>query len=365
MPVLYSDEDGTPISTHSMIKTFRRCPKQAEYKYVRRLKPKLVSLPLKRGSWFHSMLEAFYGASKDGYSRDDAADAAWEVHDHLSYKFSELFEEEREDYGDLPGDVRRLFKSYLWHYEHDEWKIHDVEFTLDTTFPDGSIYRCKIDTLVEDQFGLWLADHKTHKSLPNHDYRVIDSQSGLYLWSALRNKIPVQGFIFNYIRTKAPTLPTPIKNGSRISRWDTIDTDYPTAVEGLKKYGFMTKKKVIPYRAKLLRLKKQQYQPGAPQGSSFFRRDVIEKSTDMIKKVALEAYHTHQRMNDYFPAPHPDAVERVPDRSCSYFCSYPDICSIELFGGNTQSVLKRFKEGDPLEYYGDNETKEEDLEHGG
>ena len=352
--MLYQDEDETAISTHSMIKTFRRCPKQMEYKYIRRLKPKLVSLPLKRGSWLHEMLEAYY-----------KGEDPWEVHAHLSLKFSELFEEEREDYGDLPGDCRRIFESYLWHYQNDDWDVKDVEFTLETNFPDGALYRCKIDMLVEDEYGLWLVDHKTHKVLPDHDFRILDSQSGLYLWAALKNKIPVQGFIFNYLRTKAPTIPQPIKSGARISRWDQVDTDFPTARAALKKHGFMTKKKVIPYMPKLKRLAALKYEYGAPQNSPFFRRDVVEKSPEMIKKIAMEGYHTHQRMHDYFPPPHEDAVERVPDRSCQYMCSYTALCSTELWGGNTTAILKQYKEGDPLDYYGDSESKEEDIIHGG
>lgn len=351
---LYENEDGVNVSTHSMLKTFRRCPKQTEYKYVHRLKPKLVSLPLKRGTWLHSMLEAFY-----------KGEDPWAVHKQLSYQFSELFEEEREDYGDLPGDTRRLFESYLWHYELDEWEVKDVEFTLETEFPDGTIFRCRADMLIEDQFGLWLVDHKTHKVLPSHDNRILDSQSALYLWAAHRNDIPVQGFIFNYLRTKAPTIPTPIKDGSRISRWDTLDTDYPTAVAALRKHGFMTKKKVQPYLGKLKRLRALQYKPGSPQNSPFFRRDIIEKSPEMINKVVMEAYHTSTRMHDYFPAPHPDAVERVPDRSCDYMCAFKDLCPTELWGGNTSSILKQFKEGDPLDYYKDNESKEEEIIHGG
>lgn len=352
-PLYVDPESGRTISTHSMLKTFRRCPKQSEYKYARRLKPKSVSLPLKRGTWLHSMLEAFYRAQQEGHTRLEAIDAAWAIHTHLTHKFGELFEEERENYGDLPGDVRRIFKAYLWHYEADEWEVHDVEFILETEFPDGAIYRAKIDALIEDQFGLWLVDHKSHKSLPSHDYRILDSQSALYLWAALRNKIPVKGFIFNYLVTKPPTIPEPIKSGARISRWDKVNTDYPTAVAALKEHGFYTKSKIKPYAPKLKRLKAQQYQPGEPQLSPFFRRDTLEKSPEMLKRVAMEAYHTHQRMHEYFPPPHPDAVERVVDRSCQYMCSFTDICTTELFGGNTKPILRNYTEGDPLEYYQD------------
>lgn len=362
MPALYETEDGTPISTHSMIKTFRRCPKQSEYKYVRRLKPKLVALPLKRGTWLHAMLEAFYNALMNGYDRQEAAEAAWEVHQSYTHRFGQLFEEEREDYGDLPGDCARIFRSYLWHYQYEDWVVHDVEFILETTFPDGTIYRAKLDALIEDEFGLWLVDHKSHKSLPDHEYRIVESQSALYQWAALRNKIPVQGFIFNYLVTKPATIPTPIKDGSRISRWDSCATDYPTAVEALKRHGFYTKSRIKPYAPKLKRLKAMQYAPGEPQLSPFFLRSTVEKTPDMLKRIAMEAYHTSDRMHDYFPPPHPDAVERVTNRSCKFECSYRELCTTELYGGNTLPLLKQYTEGDPLEYYQDDRM--EDVEHG-
>lgn len=342
---VYTLDDGTPITTHSMIKTFRRCPKKAEYKYARRLKPKTISLPLKTGQWLHHMLEAYYSDKED----------VWETHRALSYQFGEMFEEEQELYGNLPELTKHIFSSYLWHYEHCDWIVHDVEFVLETEFPNGTIYRGRVDLLVENQFGLWLVDHKTTKSLPEHEYRILDAQSALYLWAALRNDIPVRGFIFNYLRRKAPTIPETIQDGSRISRWSTMATDYPTAKAALKDLGFWTKSKIKPYLDKLKHLKSQQYRPGDLQTSSFFRRDTLEKSTDMIKRVALEAYHTSQRLHNYFPPPHPDAVERVIDRSCNWMCPYTGLCATELFGGNTTSHLQNFDEGDPLEYYADKE----------
>ena len=54
---LYPDEDGVPILTNSMLTAFRRCIKQSEYKYVHRLKPRLLGGPLKRGTWVHALLE--------------------------------------------------------------------------------------------------------------------------------------------------------------------------------------------------------------------------------------------------------------------------------------------------------------------
>jgi len=342
---LYSDpETGSPITTHSMLKTFRRCPKQADYKYYQRLKPRTVSKPLRQGTWMHKLQEVHYKGGD------------WEAeHKKLSRKFMELFDEERDVLGDLPVECERMMRSYLWHYKADNWKVHETEFVLETDFPDGSIYRAKIDLLVEDQFGLWIVDHKWNKNLPNLDFQILDAQSALYVWAALRNKLPVQGHIWNYGRRKPPTIPKLLKDGTRLYATQ-IETDYPTFRAALKAYGLDPDR----YANELKRLKKQRFVPGGMQRSPFFRRSILEKSPAMLKQVAREGYHTAKRMNAYDFA-RTEFVERVPDRSCTFMCSYVDLCTMELFGGHTVNLRKsKYKLADPLDYYNDDPKNPEE-----
>src|SRR5204862_204793 len=84
-------------------------------------------------------------------------------------------------------------------------------------------------------------------------------------------------------RTKAPTIPYLLKSGQRIST-KSVDTDYLTYVNALKKY----KLNLEDYRRQILRLKHMQYRHGELQTSPFFRRDVLEKDTRMIKQVVQE-----------------------------------------------------------------------------
>lgn len=342
---IYTDEDtGQLISTHSMLKTFRRCPKQTQYKYLDRLKPKVIGRPLRFGTWMHSLYEAYYKGED------------WvEKNKQLTAKFATWFDEEKERTGDLPRDCARTMRSYLWHYEADPWKVHDVEFMLEVTLPDGNLYRCKLDMLIENQFGLWVVDHKNMRSLPDHNFRLLDAQSALYVWAALKNKIPVQGHIWNYIRSKAPTIPKPIQDGSRLSKRD-VDTDYPTLMKAIKQ----AKLDPNDYKAWRIGLMRQRYATGIVQTSPFFRRDTIEKTPAMLKQVATEAYATHVRMHSY----HWDkttSIERVPDRSCAFGCSYVDLCTTELFGGNADLLRRqRYGVGDPLDYYFDESHHQEE-----
>lgn len=347
---LYASDSGQLISTHSMLKTFRRCPKQAEYKYVHRLKPRLLGKPLRRGSWLHILLEEFH------QGRDWMA-----AHQKLSAQFNNLFDEEKDYYGDLPNECLKIMLSYIWHYKFDPWKVIETEFTVETEFPDGTLYRGRVDMLIENSFGLWVVDHKSHKTLPDHNFRLLDAQSALYLWACLRNKIPVEGFIWNYLRTKPPTVPKLAYAGGsnqRLSKVN-IETDYPTYVAELKRLKREEGLRITAeYTAKAAALKSMRYRHGEPQLSPFFRRDVLEKQLGMLRRVALENYHTSQRMHTY-NFDNRDAVERVVDRGCGFSCSYTDLCTTELMGGNTRPLIKQnYTVGDPMDYYNDDKAPE-------
>lgn len=343
LSVVYHDPDtGQPISTQSMIKTFRRCPKQAQYKYVDRLKPRALGKPLRQGDWMHHLMETKF---KGGDWRD--------THAIFTSKFNNLFDEEREAIGDLPSECKRMMQSYEWHYKDETWIVHEVELMLEAELPNGHIFRVKIDLLIEDQFGLWLVDHKFNRQLPNLDMRILDIQSVAYVWAALRMGIPVNGFIWNYVKRKPPTIPQLLKSGERLSA-RAIETDYPTLARAIKRYGLQRR----DYAAWLERLKAQRYQHGMPQRSPFFRRNIIERDNEQLKRIMREMLHTSKRMHEY-PFNQTDIVERNVDRSCTFMCSYTDICTLEAFGGDTRNLRKqRFEQVDPMYYYFDDPKEE-------
>lgn len=346
----YIDPDtGQEIVTHSMLKSFRRCPRQFFYKYVQRLKPRVEkSRPLKMGTWMHYLLEEYY-AGRDWKAK----------HLELSRQFRELFDEEQDALGDLPTDCKRLMLSYLWHYGANKddpfhgWDVERTEFTIETPLGVGdAIYRGRVDLAVHDRYGRWFVDHKNMKTFPDFTFRLNDSQSGLYLWAARQEGMEVEGFIWNYLRTKAPSVPPLLKNGTRLSRAK-CDTDYPTLVKAIRGHELDPE----PYRQWLDVLKADRWQPDTVQTSHFFHRATLEKDDDMLDRVALEAAHTYARMREYdWEAM--DAVERVPDRSCTFMCSFTDLCSAELFQGEAPFLRRQqFKVGDPMDYYTDDKGK--------
>ena len=342
---LYPAEDGTPILTNSMLTSARRCWKQTEYKYVHRLKPKRLGGPLKRGKWVHSLLE------------EDAKGGDWKaLHKKLSAKFEGMFDEEKVFYGDMPVEIDRIMRSYFWHYKRDTWEYVEVELELTARLPNGTLLRIKFDGLIRDQWGkLWLVDHKTHKTLPNLAYRTLDTQSPIYVWVARQNGYEVEGFIWNYLRWKAPSVPNLLKDGTRLSK-SACDTDYPTLKKAIKDYGLDP----ADYQDWLDRLKAQRYEFGGMQTSGFFRRDIFERDPDVIDRMLLSAMRTADSMNGY-DFTEPDAVERTVGRHCQYMCSYTDLCTAELMGHNTKPLLKQnYKVGDPMSYYHDRVGEDEE-----
>lgn len=339
-PLYPHPDTGQPLLTNSMVGAFRRCIKQAEYKYVHRLKPIKLGSPLKRGTWVHELLEV------------DAKGGDWKKHHKkLSAQFDTMFDEEKEFYGDMPTEIGHLVRSYFWHYKHDPWIWHEAELELTAELPNGVLMRIKVDGLIENQWGLWLVDHKTNKTLPKLTYRMLDTQSPLYTWVAHQNDIPVNGFIWNYIRWKAPTYPKLAYAGTareRLSK-SAIDTDYPTFKRGLKMLGQDPEE----HAERLRYLKSQRYAVDEPQTSTFFRRDVMEKQPDLLDRVIKEAVRTSDRMNNYDWQDR-DSVERTVGRHCEFMCSYSDLCTTELLGGNPIPLMKQnYEQGDPMSYYHD------------
>jgi hypothetical protein len=174
-------------------------------------------------------------------------------------------------------------------------------------------------------------DHKTHKQLPGHTFRTLDAASPLYIWAARESGHDVRGFLWNYLRTKAPSVPKMVYVGKPQERLSSavMDTDYPTYARAIRDNSL--DHTAEPYRTKLRHYKSQRWVPGAPQTSPFFQRVTLEKDDEMVARAVATAMRTRDRMHgDYDDW---DVVERNMGRPCDW-CRFRDICTTEMFGGN-------------------------------
>lgn len=316
---------------------------------------KTPSLPLKRGSWLHALQEAHHRqwAGLDEDWRDK--------HEELATAFEGLFDEEKEELGDLPDDCYRLFRAYLRHWGRDAEDLavatlHDnrpaVEFVVEVPLhkwvPEG-VFKGRVDLLVEDREvgGLWIWDHKWVKSVPASDERMMSPQTLMYVWALRRLGYDVRGFVFNYGRTKPPTLPMVLKRGTLTMR-NKLDTDYATYLGAIKElhgdeWKHWAKNVYLP---KLKELKNREV--------LWFRRERVPVEAERITR-ALGEFLVSCRQIEKRPKA---SVPRTYEYNCKFSCSYHDLCVAEFQGLDITPLIKRrftFEE----ERYSDGESYEE------
>jgi len=333
------------IITNSLIKQFKSCANATKYKYVDLLTPKMHrSKPLKRGVWFHELLEAKY-----------KRESVTEAHQRNVAKFNRLSLEEQEILGDLPTEMASLYAGYKWHYRHDSsWTIREVEIKLEAELPNGLQAQGKADMLIEDEYGLWAVDHKTHLKLPSEDYRLLDPQAPFYIWLFRQCGIPVRGFIWNYVVPEGPK-PLKFKKDGTLYKVQPAVTDYPTAIKGLTDDQLNNPE----VRAILDKLENVRYDEDTPQASSMFQRHRLEPSNETINRVVTDITHTSNRYIEWltertFDTEHNRQPERTVSRNCEW-CDFKSLCISDFTGGNSEGVRHReYVAHDPFDYYEEN-----------
>lgn len=308
-------DDQRITFNQSRVKTFLRCPKQYEYKYIDNLQPKKKSRPLFMGSWVHAALEEYYKSGD------------WKIgHQIYLDEWNKLFEEERlelsQRFGPIPQAVERIMRSYAFYYKSDGWKPYLVEQVLEVETPlrvDGKywVFKGRLDLLVEDEDGLlWLVDHKTASTIPPATaFHAMDPQLMLYPWAAkIQFNLDIAGVIWNYVKSKPPTIPKLNKDGSLSRR--KVATDYPTL------YSFLKRNNYDPndFKHILVPLQKR---------SDFLRRYKMPREKVVTKEVLLDVLSTVKRIDDT------NRFVRNVTKDCARMCAYHDLCRAELNGFNT------------------------------
>jgi hypothetical protein len=325
--------------SHSSAKKFCRCKRAYKYSIIDGIELRLQDPKLKAGNWFHQLSNLHYSGKN------------WrKEHARLTKQFNNLFLEEREWYGDLPGMVQRMMESYLWKYEKEDqdWEVLAVEQTFRITFRDGDIFTFKPDLIIRDHSrdtgDIWVVDHKTVRSMPSGDWRLEDLQSTLYPWALDGHEIiggeEVKGFIFNYVRRKAPTVPKYTKTG-RISR-ARIDTDFPTYARFMLQHY-----EVQSVNDRTLR-----------EENKFMKRSRLIKPQALVERQIQEFQIVAQEIETWHElheaSPGEDVWVRTMIPSCSWDCDYEALCMVELLGQD--STFMRRAKYQPSEY-----TKERNL----
>jgi hypothetical protein len=335
--------EATDLSlSWSQVKVWQRCQKQWEYKYQRRLQAVRKSTALYLGSWVHKCLETHY------FKGD------WKIgHQEYVNEWNKLMDEERAHLSKkyhgtpLPQIVTRIMKSYLWYYRHQQWEVIAVEIPFEVRLKNNILINGIIDLIIKDENGLyWVIDHKTASNIPESGaFHAMDPQLMVYPWAAKKILgIEIAGVIYNYVKSKPPSIPQLTKAGNISKR--KIVTDYPTA------YRFLVKNGLSPsdYSEFLKPLRKK---------SPFLRRYRLPREKIVTKTVLTDFYESGKQIETIGHGSKRHIRNITKD--CSKFCDYHDLCRGEMNGGDMSYMIKHSFTYRPKEDNG-NRTQTERFE---
>jgi PD-(D/E)XK nuclease superfamily len=360
----------------SRVKMWRRCQKQYAFRYdypsilgeKGEMVPKRSKKPLTFGTWLHELARAhnyeFAGVPLTGQTEEgDPEDVTWQmVHARLKEQFEGMFIEEREELGDdLPDDAERLFRAYLrfWGRDSDRYAVAQlddgspaIEFVVEVPLTRWGIevpFKGRIDLLVEDNDlgGLWIRDYKFVSRIPAPDERMMSPQACMYVWALRKTGYDVRGFVFDYARKKAPTIPTIISRGSKygpagcLTMKPGLDTDYYTYLNEIRKvHGDRWKEYVrAVYMQRLRDLQGRE--------ALWFRREPIPVEPERIQQALREYILTAKQIDR---RARPTAAPRSYFYSCPRECEYHGLCVAEFTGLDIDQLVKHDYQFVPEKY---------------
>lgn len=334
-----------PVISNSKLKSWTRCQRLYYYSWVLKLQPKRKREQLEKGTLTHSCLEAYYRSGMD-------PKAILRPIKLYRKKLSKLFEEEQVLYESIPADAATILRSYHRHWRDDkriEVLEHDGEPVIERAYVvplTGNIeVGFTIDLGVKDKLGEWVADHKTAKQLPSDDFRMTDTQSTIYMWGfeQVRGK-PVTGMLWNYIRTKTPTVPEVLQNG-KLSRRKNMDTDRYTYLKAIKALG----QDPEDYADMLETL---------PSSKNFYHRIRCPRNKYMLKETLTALAVSGKRIASLEGEQNPRYYVRSISFMCDR-CEFRTLCTAEMMGHDTKFIIKKSYEPRKEDNYGKGREEEE------
>jgi len=311
--------------SNSRIKTWRRCHNAHYYKYVEKIEPRKKKAALMKGSIIHDMIEAWVNGGK------------WELAlAGYQEEYDKLFLEEKEEYGDIINDMKRVMVGYVNRWEDEELNYikknkvrteHEVEVEL---VPGRILLTGVIDRIGKDpKDRIWLVESKSFKqSLPKEEIRYADLQTAIYCWMAPRCGFPEPfGIMWDYIRSKPPTIPEPLKKGG-LSKAKKIDTTYEVYLEAIRRNDL----DVQDYAEILEDLK--------TKPNNYYRRVYRPHPKEIVEPLMADIRHSALEIE----ALGETARTRNLTRDCGW-CDYNSVCLAELKGFDAEFIKqKEYKE---------------------
>lgn len=311
--------------SQSKVKVFRRCHQAYEYRYIQKIRKKGKSRPLQFGTMIHKALEYYFNG-------DDPQEYFTELSQDV--ESMKLFAQERETFGDILNDTQDIVGAYIEYWKTDGMRPirkkgsgaeHKFEIEL---FPDV-IWEGKIDLLAKRSGLRWLGEHKTYTRRPNDDDRWRNLQSVTYFRA---NDIlgwePLDGCMWDYIKSKPPEIPGVLKDGSISSK--KIDTLPTTLNRLMESPDFAMTGGDLP--AKL-------FSDAEANCSDYFQR-IYTPVNRSVADMVFEDFEASVRAMIEVEEKSPDRWCMNIDKHCSW-CDYEALCRARLQGLDFDYVMER------------------------
>jgi CRISPR/Cas system-associated exonuclease Cas4 (RecB family) len=307
--------------SNSKLSLWRRCHYAAHLRYVEKLQKRVKSRPLRFGSLAHDMLEA--DANGD--------DPMKKLKELSALEHKKLFASERDELKETADEVRWVMTDYFDYWENQgpasqqftylrrKGRAAEHEFTLPLV--DGINLTGKLDGLASgDKRQKLLVETKTFRSMAGDDHRWRNLQTNLYKWATDKLGVQVDRLVWNYIRSKPPTVPKVKKDGSiSLKRLDTLPSALRDFAErqDIKLPSLMLKTAQNNRKNYFIRI----FSAPRPKTVKFLMADVVETAIDMSEGLGKKKAKTI-------------------DRHCEW-CEFEAICRAELTGSDRDFVIKR------------------------
>lgn len=314
-----TDDNQINIS-QSKVKVWRQCHRQYYWKFVLMIQKKLRKRPFMFGGIAHEICEAdFEGKDWNG------------VLDTIELDNKKLFKREIEMYGNIVEDMRDIMTDYFAYWEGTDSEVtpikhngrrseHEFRIELD----DALWFTGKIDAVVKAKKMRWVMEHKTFSRMPGEDERWKSVQGSVY-FRALEEMgfPPIDGVLWDYISSKAPSVPGQLTSTGRISQ-ARIDSVPSRLRRWIKENGF----KRSDY-AKLLESTRAGLSTRYIRLFSPVKRPVVDMIWNDFVDTAREIRDNHGTKQDMNVGKH-----------CSW-CDYQPLCKALLTGADVDWILKR------------------------
>lgn len=316
-------------ASQSKVKCWRQCRQRYWFRYVEKLRRKFTPRPLQFGRMVHEMIEA------DANGKNPLKHLSM-----ISKRDDKMFRSQREEYGEIVRDTRWIMTEYFnfWenhpdaskHIEYVELKGKSSEHSFELEIPDGKIVIVgKLDNIAKTPKTKmrWLAEHKSGRKIPNEDHRWRQLQSALYIKVVDMLGLPsLDGTLWDYIRSKPPTLPQMLKTGKPSAK--ALDTLPIAVMESLKEQG--------------LNYKDTRFKPmmKVAEGN---RRTYFQRVFTPVKENVVEfLFEDFLRSAREMASTHGDEklVSMTIERHCEW-CEYEPLCRAKLQNLDAKFIKKK------------------------